>query len=204
MFTGLQGQKIMYTTLFMGKVCRKISWFRYRQNRCNVWADSVWLCIFHFPLCIRQGIKVAFKNKPIGPHSKKLGHPVFFFFSFFFSLTFFFRLIPWNTEALCVHFPAWASKTWTGRRSASSLLQETRRAPAAYVNRASPLSWGFIGFLCKQRNISFYSFLSSIILSATFFLYLSLCWRCHTSNTLDPTWAGPWQHSAPGLVLLTG
>ena len=23
MFTGLQGQKIMYTTLFMGKVCRK-------------------------------------------------------------------------------------------------------------------------------------------------------------------------------------
>ena len=23
MFTGLQGQKIMYTTLFMGKVCKK-------------------------------------------------------------------------------------------------------------------------------------------------------------------------------------
>ena len=32
--------------------------------------------------------------------------------------------------------------------------------PAAYVNRASPLSWDFIGFLCKSRNISFYSFLS--------------------------------------------
>ena len=27
MFTGLQGQKIMYTTLFMGKVYRKKSWF---------------------------------------------------------------------------------------------------------------------------------------------------------------------------------
>ena len=44
--------------------------------------------------------------------------------------------------------------------------------PTAYVNRASPLSWGFIGFLCKPRNISL--FLSSIFLSATFFLYLSL------------------------------
>ena len=27
MFTGLQGQKIMYTMLFMGKVCRKNSGF---------------------------------------------------------------------------------------------------------------------------------------------------------------------------------
>ena len=27
MFTGLQGQKIMYTTLSMGKICRKKSWF---------------------------------------------------------------------------------------------------------------------------------------------------------------------------------
>ena len=44
--------------------------------------------------------------------------------------------------------------------------------PAAYVNRASPLSWSFIGFLSKMRNISL--FLASIFLSATFFLYLSL------------------------------
>ena len=94
--------------------------------------------------------------------------------SFFLSLspTLFFRLIPWSTEALCVHFPAWASKTWMGRHSASSLPRETRRVPTAYVNRASPLSWGFIGYLCKPRNISL--FLSSIFLSATFFLYLSL------------------------------
>ena len=92
--------------------------------------------------------------------------------SFFLSLTLFFRLIPWSTKALCIHFPAWASKTWTGRRSASSLPRETGRAPAAYVNRASPLSWGFIGSLCKPRNISL--FLASIFLSATFFLYLSL------------------------------
>ena len=54
----------------------------------------------------------------------------------------------------------------------SSLPRETGRAPAAYMNRASPSSWGFIGFLCKPRYISL--FLSSIFLSATFFLYLSL------------------------------
>ena len=28
-----------------------------------------------------------------------------------FFLTLLFRLIPWSTEALCVHFFAWASKT---------------------------------------------------------------------------------------------
>ena len=66
MSTGFQGQKILYTTLFMGKVYRKKSWFRYRQNRCNVWADSVWLCIFHFPLCTSQGVKVPFENKVMG------------------------------------------------------------------------------------------------------------------------------------------
>ena len=35
----------------------------------------------------------------------------------------------------------------------------------AYVNRANPLSWGFISFLCKPRNISFYSFLSHSLIS---------------------------------------
>ena len=48
-----------------------------------------------------------------------------------------------------------------GRRS--SFPQETRRAPVASVNRANSLSRGFIGFLCKPRNISL--FLSSIPLS---------------------------------------
>ena len=173
MFTGLQGQKIMYTILFMGKVRRKIL-VLIKQNRCNVWADSVWLCIFHFPLCIRQGIKVPFKNKAIGPHSKKLGHPVSIIFSLSLSLSLllFFRLIPWSIEAPCVHLSAQVSKTWTGRRSASSLPRETGRAPVASVNRANFLSQSFIGFLCKSRNISL--FLSSIFLSSTFFPYLSL------------------------------
>ena len=40
MFTGFQGKKIMYTILFMGKVCRKNPGFD-KDKICNVWADSV-------------------------------------------------------------------------------------------------------------------------------------------------------------------
>lgn len=64
------------------------------------------------------------------------------------------RLIPWSMEAPCVHLSARVSKTWTGRRSASSLPRETGKAPVASVNRANFLSRSFIGFLCKPRNIS--------------------------------------------------
>ena len=32
-----------------------------------------------------------------------------------FSFLFLFRLIPWSAGALCVHFPAWASKTHSRR-----------------------------------------------------------------------------------------
>ena len=82
MFTGLQGQKIMYTILFMGKVCRKNPGFE--KDKTDVMSGvTLYDCNFHFPLCIRQGIKVPFNNKAIGPHLKKLGHPVFFFFLFF-------------------------------------------------------------------------------------------------------------------------
>ena len=103
---------------------------------------------------------------------RSLVTPCFSFFSFFFSLSFFFRLISWSIEAPCVHLSARVSKTWTGRRSASSLPQETEKAPVASVNRANFLSRSFIGFLCKPKNISL--FLSSIFLSTTFFPYLSL------------------------------
>ena len=78
-------------------------------------------------------------------------------------------------------------------RSASSLPQETGKAPVASVNRANFLSRSFIGFLCKPRNISL--FLSSIFSSIILFPYLSL----NQSLTLfflqvplDPAGAGPW------------
>ena len=110
-----------------------------------------------------------------------------------FSFTLFFRLIPWSIEAPCIHLSARVSKTWTGRRSVSSLPQETGRAPVASVNRANSLSQGFIGFLCKQRNISL--FLSSVPLS---FIHSFIYLRCFLLQVpLDPVGAGPqqiWKH----------
>ena len=64
----------------------------------------------------------------------------------------------------------------------------------ASVNRANSLSWSFIGFLCKQRNISL--FLASIFLSSTFFPYLSLNQSLMPfllPVSLDLAGAGPWQ-----------
>ena len=91
--------------------------------------------------------------------------------SFSLSLPLFFRLIPWSIEALCAHLSAWASKTWKGRRSASSLPWETGRAPVAYVNRASPCLGALLAF-CVNKGISA-SILSSLIHS---FIH-----RCHFS-----------------------
>ena len=71
MFTGLQGQKIMYTRLFMGKVCRKNPGFD--KDKTDVMFG---LTLYDFasfiPLYVRQDIKVPFKNKAIGPCSKKI------------------------------------------------------------------------------------------------------------------------------------
>ena len=60
------------------------------------------------------------------------GPPVFLSLSFSLSL----RLFLWNTEVLCVHFPAQASKTLSRRHS---VLHPIERAPEAFVNRASPV-----------------------------------------------------------------
>ena len=50
--------------------------------------------------------------------------PLSFFLSLSLSLSLFFRLIPWSTEALWVHFPAWVSKTHSRRCSAPSPHRE--------------------------------------------------------------------------------
>ena len=131
-----------------------------------------WFCMtlhLSFPSMYKSKLKVPSENKVMGLiHRRSLVYPCL---SFFLSLTLFFRLIPWSIEALCVHFPAWASKTWTGRRSASSLPRETRRAPAAYVNRASPLFWDFFGFLWNQGISASFSPLFSY-LQHSFFISL--------------------------------
>ena len=89
MSTGLQGQKIMYTTLFMGKVCRKNPGFD-KDKTDVMFGLTLHDCIFHFPLCTSQGIKIPFENKVMGlAHQRSLVSPCFsFFLSFFLSLSY--------------------------------------------------------------------------------------------------------------------
>ena len=83
--------------------------------------------------------------------------PVSFFLSlspsFPLSLPLFFRLIPRSAEALWVHFPAWASKTLSRRRSVPS---PHRESAWGLREQNKPLVRDFIGFLCKPRNISLF------------------------------------------------
>ena len=128
---------------------------------------------------------------------RSLVTPCFSFFSFFFSLSFFFRLISWSIEAPCVHLSARVSKIWMGRCSASSLPRETERAPVASVNRKNILSQSFFGSLCKSRNISL--FFPFIFLSTTLFPYLSLNQSpkpFFLQVSLDPAGARPRQVAA--------
>ena len=173
---------------------QKKSWFRWGQNCWNSWSDSVWLCIFYFPLCTSKGIKDPFELKSMGLAHWSSLVSLCQSFSLSLPLPLLFRLIPWSMEAPSVLLSAWVSKTQSGRRSAPSLPQETGRAPVASVNRANFLSRSFIGFLCKPRNICL--FLSSIFLSSTFFPYLCLNQSLILfllRVSLDPAGAGPRQ-----------
>ena len=127
--------------------------------------------------------------------------------SFFLSLSLssFFRLTPWNTEALWVHFFAQASKTQSRRHSVSSPHREG--AWGLREQNKSRLR-GYIGFLCKPRNIS-------LFLSSLFFLLYFLIIRPRIIRfqsiirpvsslslmpfilrvPLDPAGAGPWQRT---------
>ena len=82
-----------------------------------------------------------------------------FFLCLSFSLSSSFRMTPWNTVALWVHFFAWASKTGLGRRLASS---PGRGHPASLPHWKGVCGLceqskfrvrSFIGFLCKARTI---------------------------------------------------
>ena len=101
MSTGLQGQMILYTTLFMGKVCRKNPGFD--KDKTDVMFG---LTLYDFASFISLYVQVKVKKFLLkikyGPHSPKLGLPVSFFFSFslLFSLCSSFRMTPWNTRAL--------------------------------------------------------------------------------------------------------
>ena len=196
MFTGLQGQKILYTTSFVEKVCRKIL----VSIRAILLECLGWLCMtlhFSFPSIYKARYKSTFWKIKLLGLAEAWSPRVFssLYLSLSLPLPLFFRLIPWSMGAPCVHLSARVFKTWMGRLSASSLPQETGRAPVASVNRANFLSWSFIDFLCKPKNISFSPLFSYLQHS-----YLSLSLNQSQSPTpfllrvsLDPAGAGPRQ-----------
>ena len=127
-------------------------------------------------------------------------HPFFLLLPFSLSLPFFFRLIPWNTEALCIRFPAWTSKTQWRRRSVSSLQLE---GACGLPEQSKSLVCGFIGFLCKPRNISFYSFLShSFTHSFTNAVTLWIPWSQPGQGPGRKEWTRSWLVDANNKVLM--
>ena len=115
-------------------------------------AVPAWLCIFHYVKLrvYKHLLKIKLWDfcrslaSPVSPLSLSL--------SFSLSLPLFFRLIPWNTEALCVQFSARASKTHVRGSPRQGILCYLSRCLWPYVDGASPLSCGFIHFLCEPRN----------------------------------------------------
>ena len=96
----------------------------------------------------------------------KLGLPRVNSLSFSLFLPLFFRLIPWNAEALHVYLFAWASKKHKREPKEGHTLL-FKWVAVAYIDGASPLSQGFTGFLCKPRDTDSFllSFLHNTILS---------------------------------------
>ena len=116
-------------------------------------ADPAWLCIIHWSLCTTKSIKAFLENKEMGQFLGNLAPPASTLSPFFsLSLPLFFRLIPWNTEALCIHFSARASKTPVRGSPRGGTLCYSSGHLWPYIDDVSPLSRGFIGFLCKPRN----------------------------------------------------
>ena len=97
MSTGLQGQKIMYTTFFMGKVCRKNPGFD--KDKTDVMFG---LTLYDFASFISLYVQVKVKLWASLTEAWSPRVILFFSFSLFFSLCSSFRMTPWNTGALLV------------------------------------------------------------------------------------------------------
>ena len=140
------------------------------------WADSAWLCICHFWKSVTQGIKAPFENKPANPFHLSCVSPCH-------SLSLSLSLSqPDSLEhrgSLSSLFCRFSS-TQSRRCSASSLHRE---GTCGLHEQSKCCVRGFIGFLCKPRNISlFFSPLLSL-LPTPFILRVSL----------NPAGAGPHQ-----------
>jgi len=91
-------------------------------------------------------IKTLLLHQSFGPR-------VLLSFSLSLALSLSLRLFLWSTEVLCVHFPARASKTHSKRCSVPS---PHREGAWGLCEQTKPRARGFIGFLCKPRNISLF------------------------------------------------
>ena len=131
-----------------------------------------WLCIFYFEKCVTQSIKVPFENKAADPTSPELWS-LCLSFSLSLSLFFFFRLTPWSTEALWVHFFAQASKTQSGRRPASS---PHREGACGLHEQSNPMPGALLAFCVNQGTSASFS------LPYSFSLFLFSFWPRTTSS----------------------
>ena len=100
--------------------------------------------------------------------------PLSFFLSLSLSLSLFFRLIPWSTEALWVYFPARDSKTFSRRCSAPSphwegawgLREQSKpnlRALLAFcVNQGISASFSLLYFLIGRLRTTRFQFIKGL------------------------------------------
>ena len=102
----------------------------------------------HLSLCTTQSIEGFLSHKEIDQFLERLAPPV----SSFLSLLLF-RLIPvWSIEAHRVYLFAQASKIHARGSPRRGTLCYSSGRLWPFVDSESPLSRGFIGFLCTPRN----------------------------------------------------
>ena len=89
----------------------------------------------------------------LGPVPGKTGSPV----SSFLSYSIFWLIPIWGIEASHVYLFAWGSKTHARGSPRWGTLHYSSRGLWPYIDGVSPLSRGFIGFLCKPRNTASFS-----------------------------------------------
>ena len=118
-------------------------------------AAPAWLCIFHYVKL--RVYKHLLKIKLWGFCTSLASLMSILSLSLSLSLLLFFRLIPWNAEALHVYLFARASKTHARGSPRRDTLCYSSGHLWPNVDGASSLSWNFIGFLCKSRYFSLFS-----------------------------------------------
>ena len=139
-------------------------WIRVRT------AAPAWLCIFHYVKL--RVYKHLLKIKLWGFCTSLASLMSILSLSLSLSLLLFFRLIPWNTEALCIQFSAWASKTHArGSPRRGTIHYSSGHLWPTWTEQVSCLV--ILLAFCANQGISSL-FLSSIFLTVFLLLYISL------------------------------